>query len=500
MNRAIYIPFDQLHRGYGALKNADPKSDLIILIESQRMLRSRKWHLQRLWFMISAARHFATELQVDGFKVLYLKAETTLHGIQEVMRQEKIEKVIAAEPNSFRMIANLTGIVDFIPNDFFLTDKNEFITWAAAQKNLVMENFYRIQRKRLGILMDEKEPDKPLGGVWNFDKENRLPPPRSYQYPDYLEHEMDELDREVLSELESSDLDIWGAAPDQTWGTNRTAALKQLDYFLTNHLKNFGPYEDAMVTENWAFHHSLLSPYLNIGLLHASEVIAAVRKRYLKGDIPLASCEGFVRQVIGWREYINGVYWYFGESYREQNHFKSERKLLPLFYDAKKTKMNCVATQISDIESRSWVHHIPRLMVLSNLALLSGVNPNEFLNWMREVFIDAADWVMVPNVIGMGMHADGGNMATKPYVSGGAYISKMSNYCKGCAYDPKSRVGESACPFTNLYWNFLAENETEFKKNHRMFQQMSGLKRLQDLDKVRSESKRILDGLSLGII
>ena len=497
MKRAIFVAFDQLNQGYGALKDANPSNDLIIFIESQRMLKSRKWHLQRLWFMISAARHFASELESQGFKVLYLKSESTLSGIREVMVNEKISKVIAAEPNSYKLSNELKSIVEYIPNDFFLTQKVDFIKWAGAQKNLLMENFYRTQRKRFNILIDG---EKPVGGAWNFDKENRLSPPKNYEYPGYLEHQMDELDKEVLAELESSKLELWGKNPENTWGTTREAALKQLDNFLKNHFANFGPYEDAMVKENWAFHHSLLSPYLNIGLIHASEVIDAVRKRYQKGDIPLASCEGFIRQVIGWREYINGVYWYFGEKYRENNHFKLDRPLLPLFHDSSKTEMACVSQQISDIEERAWVHHIPRLMVLSNLALLTGIRPVEFLNWMREVFIDAADWVMVPNVIGMGMHSDGGQMMTKPYISGGSYISKMSNYCKDCAYDPKLRVGENACPFTNLYWNFLAENEAEFTKNHRMFQQLNGLKRLKDLAEVRVESRRILDGLSRGQI
>ena len=498
MKRGIYVAFDQLHTGFGALRNANPKEDLIIMVESQRMLRSRSWHIQRLWFMISAARHFAKDLENQGFEVHYLKSESTWQGIEEVIKSQKLKEVVAAEPNSYKLLAELSDKVTLIPNDFFLTNKEDFINWAKSQKSLLMENFYRTQRKRLNILMEKD--DKPVGGVWNFDKENRLPPPKNYKHSPYLTHEMDDLDLQVLDELKSSNLKLWGSDPDQTWATTRAAALKQLDNFLNNHFENFGPYEDAMVSENWAFHHSLLSPYMNIGLIHAEEILAAVRKRFQKGDIPLASCEGFVRQVIGWREYINGVYWFFGEDYRSSNHFNLERKLLPLFKDPTKTKMACVATQIKDIHSRAWVHHIPRLMVLSNLALLTGIKPEEFLNWMREVFIDAADWVMVPNVIGMGMHSDGGKMATKPYISGGAYISKMSNYCKGCSYDPKSRTGEYACPFTNLYWNFLSENEAEFTKNHRMFQQMSGLKRLSDLDEVKVESQRILKGLSQGEI
>ena len=497
MKRGIYVAFDQLHRNYGALKNASPKNDLIILVESQRMLASKKWHFQRLWFMISAARHFAESLKAEGFEVVYLKAANTKAGIESAVANHVLTGVIAAKPNSYRLSENLKSIVTFIENDFFLTSQIEFTKWAASQKSLLMENFYRLQRKKLNILMDG---EKPVGGAWNFDEENRLVPPKGYQFPDYLEHQKDKLDFEVETELSNSKLELWGAKPNSTWGTTRKAALAQLNYFLENHFQNFGPYEDAMLGENWALHHSLLSPYLNIGLIHASEVIEAVRNRYQKGDVPLASCEGFIRQVIGWREYINGVYWFFGAEYRNRNHFHLTRPLLPLFHDANKTKMACVAKQISDIHERSWVHHIPRLMVLSNLALLSGVKPDEFLGWMREVFIDAADWVMVPNVIGMGMHSDDGQMMTKPYISGGSYISKMGDFCKACKYDPKLRVGETACPFTNLYWNFLDENVVEFQGNHRMFQQINGLKRLKDLKELKVESKRILDGLSRGEI
>ena len=497
MKRAIFVPFDQLHREYGALADADPKKDLIIFVESQRMLKSRTWHIQRLWFMISAARHFVHELTAAGFKVTYLKAESSRAGIETFMKSEQITKVIAAAPNSYRMSQELSDLIEFIPNDHFLTAREEFAEWAQSQKSLLMENFYRNQRRKFDLLMDG---DKPTGGAWNFDKENRLPPPKNYQYPAYLVHKLDQLDKDVLAEIKNSDLKLWGELPDGTWGTTKAAALKQLNYFLDEHFADFGPYEDAMTTENWALHHSLLSPYLNIGLIHADEIIAAVRKRYQKGDIPLASCEGFIRQVIGWREYINGVYWYFGQNYREENQLELNRPLLPLFTDPAQTKMACVSTQIKDIQSRAWVHHIPRLMVLSNIALLAGIKPQEFLDWMREVFIDAADWVMVPNVIGMGMHSDGGQMMTKPYISGGSYISKMSNYCKGCAYDPKLRTGETACPFTNLYWNFLSENQERFARNHRMFQQLNGLRRLKDLAEVKKESGRILDGLSKGII
>jgi deoxyribodipyrimidine photolyase-related protein len=379
--------------------------------------------------------------------------------------------------------------VSFVENDFFLTPRNLFTSWADNQKSFLMESFYRAQRNRLGILV---EGGKPVGGKWNFDKENRLPPPKNYKYPPYLKHKADEIDQMVADEL--------GISPCDVWGTSRKAAKAQLKNFIDNHFANFGPYEDAMTNENWALHHSLLSPYLNNGLLHPAEVLTAALNAYKKGEVDIASAEGFIRQVIGWREYVNGMYWYLGADYKTGNHLNTNRKLLPLFTDPGKTKMNCVKTTVADIKARAWVHHIPRLMILSNLALITGTNPQQFLDWMRREFIDATDWVMVPNVIGMGLHADNGKMMSKPYAAGGAYISRMSTYCKGCAYDPKLRAGDNACPFTTLYWDFLDRHKDEFVKNHRMSQQINGIKRLSDLPQLKQRAIEVLSGLDKGLI
>ena len=490
MKRIIYVGFDQLNSNYGALKGADPKSDLIVLVESTRMVTGSNWNKVRLYFLISCAHHFAAELTKAGFTVIYQKAATTVDGLSEIKKKHADLPIIAATPNSFRLSKALSDFgVTFIENDFFLTPKELFNSWAEGQKNYLMENFYRGQRVRLNILV---EGGKPVGGAWNFDKENRSPLPKGYKFPPYLEHKPDEIDIEVAKQL--------GIKPNTTWATSRVGAKKVLKNFLDNHFKNFGPYEDAMTSENWALHHSLLSPYLNNGLLHPSEVVDAALIRFEKGDIPIQSAEGFIRQIIGWREYVNGMYWYLGQDYKELNHLNGNRKLLPLFTDPDKTKMNCIKTTVSDINQRGWVAHIPRLMLLSNLALITGTNPQQFLQWMREVFIDAADWVMVPNVIGMGVHADNGVMMTKPYAAGGAYISKMSNYCKGCFYDPKLRTGETACPFTTLYWDFLDRNIQEFKGNHRMSQQLFGIGRLKDMDQVRQRAVFVLAGLDKGLI
>ena len=488
--RIIYIPFDHLHRQYGALKLADKKHDVIVLVESARMTSGRKWHKERLFFLISSARHFAQELQTEGFTVEYIKAATTIDGLTAVASKYGGLPIICAEPSSFTQMKQLQDFgVEFIENDFFLTPRSLFTQWADKQKSFLMESFYRAQRIRLSILVEGNEP---VGGAWNFDKDNRLPPPKKYEGPKYLEHSRDEIDLEVAKELDHK--------PTTTWATTRKGALTQLRNFIDNHFAEFGPLEDAMTTDNWALHHSLLSPYLNNNLLHPSEVIHAAVKAFNTGNIPIESAEGFIRQIIGWREYVNGMYWFLGSDYRNNNQLAANRKLLPLFRDPDATQMNCVKQTVSDINSRAWVHHIPRLMVLSNLALITGTNPQEFLDWMREVFIDASEWVMVPNVIGMGVHADGGQMMTKPYAAGGAYISRMSNYCKGCVYNPKLRVGDTACPFTTLYWDFLDRHKDNFVKNHRMSQQIFGLKRLSDLPELKLRAVDVLEGLEKGEI
>ena len=483
--RIVYVPFDHLNFDRGALKAANSATDIVVLVESKRMTSGRNWHPERLFFLISAARHFASEAEARGFTVRYIKAETTIHGLSAARKEFGELPIVCAEPSSFRQFAQLQEFgVQFVENDLFLTSRKDFALWAGKQKRFVMENFYRAQRVRLNILVNGAEP---VGGQWNFDADNRLPPPKNYSWPKHLEHHRDEIDLQVASQLKHE--------PTTTWATTRAGAQEQLEFFIDNHLANFGPYEDAIAADEWALHHSLLSPYLNVGLLHASEVVEAAVNAFARGGYPIESVEAFVRQVIGWREYINGMYWFLGEQYRNLNGLQANRELLPLFNDSTKTKMECVRSVVSDVEKRAWVHHIPRLMVLSNLALITGTNPQQFLDWMREQFIDAADWVMVPNVIGMAVHADGGRLMTKPYAAGGAYLNRMTQSCKACVYDPKKRVGEDACPFTTLYWDFLDRHSETFVKNHRMGQQVNGLKRLGDLPELRIRAKQVLQGL-----
>ena len=488
--RILLIPFDHLNADRGVLKKADPATDVVLLVQSERMITGRPFHKERLFFLISSARHFAKELEKSGFTVLFIEAETTVAGITQAREAVGELPVLCAEPSSFKQQSQLAKFgVEFVENDFFLTPRGLFQEWAGSQKSFVMENFYRIQRVRLDLLVTDGKPEQ---GRWNFDADNRLPPPKNYTWPERLTHTRDEIDREVSKSLNYQ--------PTYSWATTREGALRQLEHFLEHHLAGFGPYEDAVTLDEWSLHHSLLSPYLNNGLITPAEVVSAAIDRYNQGKAPIESVEAFVRQIIGWREYINGMYWFLGEDYKELNGLGANRKLLPLFADSSKTKMNCVSQVVSHVETRAWTHHIPRLMILSNLALVTGTNPKEFLDWMREQFVDAAEWVMVPNIIGMGVHADSGRLMTKPYAAGGAYINRMTQYCKGCAYDPKKRVGDDACPFTTLYWDFLDRHKDEFKKNHRMSQQVFGLNRLSDLPELRVRAKEVLTGLSNGSI
>jgi deoxyribodipyrimidine photolyase-related protein len=499
MTDVVLLPYDRLSLSHGALAGAIPETTEILVIESEQMLRSRTWHAQRLFLLMSASAHVVQDLHDRGFTVHSIASPSMRSGIETFQREHPDARIRCTEPSSAssQRVLNECG-VELIPDDTFLTSREQFRAWAGDRRPLVMETFYRWQRTRLDILMDG---GSPVGGTWNLDKENRLPPPKgAHPWPAPLHHEPDEINLRVWESIVERELPITGAPPNGTWATTRAGALRQLEHFLDTALAGFGPYEDAMPADSWSVNHSLLSPYLNLGLVTAREVVDAVVDRFDAGGIPLASAEGFIRQVIGWREYVNGVYWLFDHDYRFANSLKADRSLLPLLNDPARTQMACASSVVSDVMERGWAHHIPRLMILSNLALIAGVRPQEFLDWMKAMFIDAADWVMVPNVIGMGLHADGGAMMTKPYAAGGAYVKRMGRFCSGCAYDPSKRTGDTACPLTTLYWDFLDRNRESLRGNHRMAQQFAGLDRLSDLDEVRIRAREVLNGLSAGTI
>jgi len=383
-----------------------------------------------------------------------------------------------------------------VPGNQFLCHYSDFAAWVNRRLNVRMEDFYRWQRRRLGYLMEGTGPRaQPSGGRWNFDADNRRPPPRGHVWPAPLTSPLDDLDRAVIEHISPF---CEGESPTGIWATTRAEARRRLDHFIDRVLPGFGPHAEAMTTGSMHLAHSLLSPYLNLGLLTPAEVCDAVQVAFDRGLVPIASAEGFIRQVIGWREYVWGMYWAGMPAYAGLNALGATRPLPPVFRGNAATQMRCLDQVLSEVRTHGFAHHIQRLMVLGNLCLIAGVDPAELLDWMWASFVDGAEWVMVPNVLGMSQHADGGRMATKPYASGGAYINRMSDYCKGCHFNHSRRTGEDACPFTTLYWDFFARHQVRFARNPRVSRQVQVAMRLDDLSEVRECANEVVTRLSAG--
>ena len=496
----VWVFGDQLDRSRGALAGRMPDECRVLLVESEAQITSRRWHRQRLHLVLSAMAHFAAELRVEGFDVDERRATTLRQGLRDHIDEFGARRVIAMEPTSWDAQAMLQRWgVELVRNDQFLCHYDDFAGWAADRKRLTMEDFYRWQRRRLGVLIDDTgNGPEPVGGQWNLDHDNREPPPRDGRaWPQIQRFELDDIDRAVLDRVPPGS---YGADPDGTWPVTRAQAQTRLDEFVSQGLALFGPHEDAMLAAEWKLAHSVLASSMNIGLLHPAEIVHAAESAHRRGDAPLNSVEGFIRQVIGWREYVWGVYWLWMPEYRTRNTLGATRPVPPAFTGEATTQMACVANVIGHVHDHGYAHHIERLMVLGNLALTAGVDPWAMTEWMRANFVDGAEWVMLPNVIGMALFADGGMMATKPYASGGAYINKMSDSCRSCRFDPKQRTGADACPYTTLYWDFLARNENTLAANHRMARPLAAMRRLSDLPAVHDRAVEILALLDRGAL
>jgi deoxyribodipyrimidine photolyase-related protein len=497
MSRTVWVLGDQLNRRIGALADARPGEDRVLLVESRAKLDGRR-HRQRTHVVVTAMRRFAAELDAAGFEVDLRTAPTLAAGLAAHREAHRPAEVVATEAHSYaaRELLEREG-VETVASNQFLCHPSEFAGWAdgRAGRRLRMEDFYRWQRTRLGYLMDG---DQPAGGRWNFDDQNREPPPKTANpWPDPVRSALDDVDRDVLAAIGPNG---FGADPQGWWPTSRRQALARLRHAVEVVLPLFGPHEDVIVERSWHVAHSLLSPALNIGLLLPGEVADAAEQAYREGRVPVASAEGFVRQVIGWREYVWGTYWRSMPGYGERNALRAHAPLPAAFTDATKTDMRCVSHAVQGLHDRGWLHHIQRLMVIANLCTLAGVEPREVVAWMTDSFVDGDEWVMLPNLIGMGLHADGGEMATKPYVSGGRYLDRMTDHCKPCRYNPTKRVGDDACPYTTLYWDFLDRHRDRFATNARTAQAMKGLDRLTDLSAVRTRAQVVRGGLVDGTI
>ena len=466
---------DQLTLDLAAIKRANKSKDLIIMAEVDAEAEYVKHHPKKIAFIFSAMRHFADTLKASGWRVLYSKIDDPQNShniIGEVLRYaEKVEanELFVTKPGEWRLIELLENTplkVSIIEDDRFIASHAEFENWAHDKKALRMEFFYREMRRKTGLLMDG---DKPTGGKWNFDQENRKSPPKEIITTEPTIFKHDEITKDVLALVNERYSSHFGEIYPFDYAVTPEDANIILDKFIQHSLPFFGDYQDAMMLDEPFLYHALISLYLNTGLLDPLETCRKVEEAFINGDAPLNAVEGFIRQIIGWREYIRGIYFLKGPGYTDQNYLKAKRKL-PSFYWSGDTKMRCVSQAVLQTKNHSYAHHIQRLMVTGNFALLADVDPKEVHQWYLSVYIDAFEWVEAPNTLGMSQFSDGGLVASKPYISSGAYINRMSNYCKSCHYDVKDKLGDRACPFNALYWDFLIRHKEKFSSNPRMAQ------------------------------
>ncbi|CAM3081203.1 cryptochrome/photolyase family protein [Paracoccus nototheniae] len=472
MARLILILGDQLSRDVAALRAVQP-GDVIVMAEVMAEASYVRHHPQKIAFLFAAMRKFAGQLRAEGLTVAYTTLDDPDNGQSipsELLRraaQHGATRVIATEPGEWRLIRALADLplpVTQLPDDRFLASHAEFQDWAKDRKELRMEWFYRDMRRKTGLLM---EGDQPAGGQWNFDHDNRKPARADLLRQAPPRFDPDPVTTEVLDLVAARFPDNFGRLRPFAYATDRAGALQVLDHFIAHSLDDFGPTQDAMLQDDPFLHHSVLSPYLNAGLLSPREVCDAAAKAYAAGQVRLNSAEGFIRQIIGWREFMRGIYFLEGPEYTSRNALNHHRNLPPLYWGAP-TAMNCLSHAVAQTRDHAYAHHIQRLMVTGNFALLAGIDPHQVHEWYLEVYIDAYEWVEAPNVIGMSQFADGGVVGSKPYVSSGNYINKMSDYCKGCAYKVADKTGDKACPFNLLYWDFLARHRDRFATNPRI--------------------------------
>ena len=508
--RTVWILADQLSVANAALLSATKGRDRLLFIESRQTFGKLPYHRHRLMLLLSAMRHYADERKAEGWEVDYhrIAQAPDMHSVlSRHCEKQKPREILVTQPNNHDEQLALKALqrklgtpISVIPTTQFLCSRDDFAELAQGKKRLLMENFYREMRRRTGLLLEGD--GKPTGGDWNYDAENRGTlgdwKKAGSPLPDPLPRPaQDDITREVAGDLEKAFPKAPGNARDFALPVTRAESLAWLDHFIAKRLPDFGTWQDLMLEGEADMFHSIISPMLNIGLLNPLECAKAAESAYRKGAVPLPAAEGFIRQIIGWREFVNGVYWLKMPAYEEVNGLEAKRPLPSFFYDGN-TEMNCLRQTLGETLKSGFNHHIQRLMILGNFLLLAGVNPQEALRWFNEMYVDAHDWVMAANLLGMALHADGGFMATKPYAAGGAYIQKMSNYCKGCSYSPDIKSGPGSCPFNLLYWNFYETHRDRFANNPRTAMMVrSWMKRPEsERHSIVTQSKAFLDSLT----
>ncbi|QPG07050.1 cryptochrome/photolyase family protein [Salinimonas marina] len=499
---------DQLTLSLPILQQANKQHDVILLAEVKEEATYVKHHKKKLVLLFSAMRHFAQTLKDEGYRVCYREygdednQGSLLNEVKRCLQEnEALTQVVVTEPGEYRLLksmqqwsSQLDTPVEISEDPRFYASVDDFKEWAKDRKSLRMEFFYREMRKKHQILMEQGEP---AGGKWNYDASNRKAMPANVHPPEPTRFSPDTVTKEVISLVETEFSDHFGDIGAFHYAVTRDQALQVLNEFIEQRLPDFGKYQDAMRHNMpWLF-HSHISFYLNCGLLSAREVVQQAEAAWYAGEAPLNSVEGFIRQILGWREYVRGFYWHSMPQLQSDNYFNAKRDL-PEFFWTGHTNMNCLRQCIQDTKHHAYAHHIQRLMVIGNFSLLCELAPEQVQKWYLLVYADAYEWVELPNVAGMILYADGGNLASKPYISSGSYINKMSDYCKNCGYSVSKKTGDKACPFNYLYWRFLDAHHTKLKDNPRMglvyksYEKMSQ----QKIDTIRRDGAAFLTKLS----
>ncbi|SHJ07460.1 deoxyribodipyrimidine photolyase-related protein [Palleronia salina] len=507
VGRLILVLGDQVSEDLSALRGADRDDDVVVMAEVADEAGYVPHHPKKIAFLFAAMRKFAARLRDDGWRVAYTTLDDPANSGSipgELLRRADefgTSHVVATEPGEWRLIHALQDCpldIEIRPDDRFLASHAEFDRWAEGRKELRMEWFYRDMRRKTGLLMENGEP---AGGKWNYDHENRKPAPDAVDFGGPMQFTPDETVDEVLELVGRRFGNNFGDLHPFWFATDQGQARRALTHFIKHALPKFGDYQDAMLADDRFLYHAVISMYLNAGLLHWREICDAAEAAWRAGDAPLNAVEGFIRQIIGWREYMRGIYFREGPDYTSRNELGHGRSL-PGFYWGDATNMRCVSKAVEQTQAEAYAHHIQRLMVTGNFALLAGIDPHEVHEWYLSVYADAYEWVEAPNVIGMSQFADGGIVGSKPYVSSGNYIAKMSDYCDGCHYNVKTKLGEGACPFNLLYWAFMDRHRERFASNPRMAQMYATWDRMKPerREQILSEAETFLNRMAQGAL
>ncbi|MDV7145770.1 cryptochrome/photolyase family protein [Tropicimonas sp. TH_r6] len=505
MVKLILVLGDQLSPDIAALRRADKAQDLVVMAEVAAEARYVPHHPKKIALILAAMRKHADRLRAAGWQVAYSRLDDPENAGSipgELLRRASetgATRVLATRPGEWRLIEALEQVpleLEILEDDRFLASHADFDRWAEGRKQLRMEYFYREMRRRTGLLM---EGDAPAGGKWNFDQDNRKPAADDLFLPDPLRFAPDKAVEEVLNLVEARFGENFGALHPFEMATDAEQAEAVLTYFIDTALPCFGDYQDAMLKGRPFLYHSLISAYLNIGLLDPLETCRRVEAAWKAGRAPLNAVEGFIRQIIGWREFVRGIYFREGPGYLDRNLLGHDRDL-PALYWGGETGMACLSQAVAQTGEHAYAHHIQRLMVTGNFGLLAGIDPKQLHEWYLAVYADAFEWVEAPNTLGMSQFADGGLFASKPYISSGNYIDRMSDYCGSCRYSVKTKLGDGACPFNLLYWHFLSRHRDRFSANPRMGRIYATWDRMAEdrRDAILTQGDAVLDRLAAG--